>query len=88
MPFANLQMPSIALTQLKSVVEDKFANEVTVDVYYFNHDFANLGLELYEQITRSAESQNSGLGAKGLLFQEEDRYLSLVLNEAKLTAHN
>lgn len=63
MPFANLQMPSIALTQLKSVVEDKLQNEVTVDTYYFNHDFANyLGLDLYEHITRSAESQNSGLG--------------------------
>ena len=56
MPFANLQMPSIALTQLKSVVEDRFKNEVAVDVHYFNHDFANyLGLELYDHITRSAE---------------------------------
>nr|QEO74672.1 Radical SAM domain protein [uncultured bacterium] len=63
MPFANLQMPSIALTQLKSVVENRFKNEVSVDVYYLNHDFANyLGLELYDRITESADSQNSGLG--------------------------
>jgi ribosomal peptide maturation radical SAM protein 1 len=63
MPFANLQMPSIALTQLKSIVEDRFRNEVSVDIHYLNHDFANyLGLELSEHITRSAESQNSGLG--------------------------
>ena len=63
MPFANLQMPSIALTQLKSIVEDRFKNEVSVDIHYLNHDFANyLGLELSEHITRSAESQNSGLG--------------------------
>ncbi len=63
MPFANLQMPSIALTQLKSVVDDRFKNEVSVDVYYLNHDFANyLGLELYESIIGAAEAQNSGLG--------------------------
>src|SRR5215213_1485830 len=63
MPFANLHMPSIALTQLKSVVENRFTNEVSVDVYYLNHDFANyLGLELYDRITESADSQNAGLG--------------------------
>ena len=63
MPFANLHMPSIALTQLKSVVENRFKNEVSVDVYYLNHDFANyLGLDLYDLITGSADSQNSGLG--------------------------
>jgi ribosomal peptide maturation radical SAM protein 1 len=63
MPFANLHMPSIALTQLQSVVEKRFKNEVSVDVHYLNHDFANyLGLELYDRITQSADSQNSGLG--------------------------
>ena len=63
MPFANLHMPSIALTQLKSIVEERFKDEVTVDIYYLNHDFANyLGLELYNRITESADSQNSGLG--------------------------
>jgi len=63
MPFVNLQMPSIALTQLKSVVEERFKDQVSVDIYYLNHDFANyLGLELYDRITDSADSQNSGLG--------------------------
>ncbi|HEV7474827.1 MAG TPA: RiPP maturation radical SAM C-methyltransferase [Pyrinomonadaceae bacterium] len=63
MPFANLGMPSIALTQLKTVVEDKLKDQVSVDVYYLNHDFANyLGVELYELITSSADSQNAGLG--------------------------
>ncbi|HXQ72225.1 MAG TPA: hypothetical protein VN844_17145, partial [Pyrinomonadaceae bacterium] len=63
MPFANLHMPSIALTQLKSVVEERFKDEVSVDVYYLSHDFANyLGVELYDRITESADSQNSGLG--------------------------
>jgi len=63
MPFADLAMPSIALTQLKAVVEQKFKDQVSVDVYYLNHDFARyLGLELYESITSSADSQNAGLG--------------------------
>ena len=63
MPFADLSLPSIALTQLKAVVEERFKDQVSVDVYYLNHDFARyLGLELYESITSSADSQNAGLG--------------------------
>jgi ribosomal peptide maturation radical SAM protein 1 len=63
MPFANLAMPSIALTQLKTVVENRFKNQVSVDVYYLNHDFANyMGLDFYDLIIESADSQNAGLG--------------------------
>jgi ribosomal peptide maturation radical SAM protein 1 len=63
MPFADLAMPSIALTQLKAVVEQRFKDQVSASVYYLNHDFARyLGLELYELITSSADSQNAGLG--------------------------
>ena len=63
MPFANLQMPSIALTQLKSVVESRFQEQVAVDVLYLNHDCAHyFGKDLYGQILGSAEAQNSGLG--------------------------
>jgi ribosomal peptide maturation radical SAM protein 1 len=63
MPFANLSLPSIALTQLKSVVESRFKEQVSINLLYLNHDFANyLGLELYELIVTSPESQNSGLG--------------------------
>ena len=63
MPFAGLGMPSIALTQLKTVVEQRLNDQVSVDVYYLNHDFAKyLGLELYDLITSSADSQNAGLG--------------------------
>jgi ribosomal peptide maturation radical SAM protein 1 len=36
----------------------------------------------------NAAQEVANLRAKGLLFQEEDRYLSLVLNADKLTAHN
>lgn len=63
MPFAALQMPSIALTQLKAVLEERFSNQVSVDVHYLNLDFAlEWGVELYEAVTGSMESQNSGLG--------------------------
>jgi ribosomal peptide maturation radical SAM protein 1 len=63
MPFANLSLPSIALTQLKAVVESQFKEQVSIDLLYLNHDFANyLGLDLYDLIVNSKESQNSGLG--------------------------
>src|SRR5215510_126433 len=63
MPFADLAMPSIALTQLKAVVDQRFKDQVSVEVHYLNHDFARyLGLELYDLITESADSQNAGLG--------------------------
>ena len=63
MPFADLAMPSIALTQLKAVVEERFTDQVSVNVHYLNHDFAKyLGLDLCELITDSADSQNAGLG--------------------------
>ncbi len=36
---------------------------MSVDIHYLSHDFANyLGLDLYESITSSADSQNAGLG--------------------------
>ena len=63
MPFANLSLPSIALTQLKSLVESHFREQVSVNLLYLNHDFANyLGLDLYHLVVNSTESQNSGLG--------------------------
>jgi ribosomal peptide maturation radical SAM protein 1 len=63
MPFANLSLPSIALTQLKSLVESHFKEQVSVNLLYLNHDFANyLGLDLYYLVVNSTESQNSGLG--------------------------
>jgi magnesium-protoporphyrin IX monomethyl ester (oxidative) cyclase len=56
-------MPSIALTQLKSAVESKCGQRVSVDVLYLNLEFGKyFGLELYEFITNSLESHNTGLG--------------------------
>ena len=63
MPFANLGLPSIALTQLKAVVEAEFPRQVSVDVLYLSHDIAKyLGIELYDFLTNSMESFNTGLG--------------------------
>ena len=63
MPFANLSLPSIALTQLKALVDERFKERVSVDIHYLSHDFAKyLGMGLYDLITGSANAQNAGLG--------------------------
>lgn len=63
MPFASLHFPSIALTQLKAVVEREHAGRVAVDVLYLNHDFVDLvGLDGYREISRSINSLNAGIG--------------------------
>lgn len=63
MPFAMLNTPSIALTQLKSVVAREFGDQVAVDILYLNHDFARfLGLDVYKTIVGSHEAQVTGLG--------------------------
>lgn len=62
MPFANLNMPSIALTQLKSVVDRQFAGRVEVEIHYLNQEFGHfLGLELYSTLA-SAQASNAGVG--------------------------
>jgi ribosomal peptide maturation radical SAM protein 1 len=49
MPFYSLYLPSIALTQLKSELKRKFGNSVDVEIFYFNHDFAQLvGSDIYK----------------------------------------
>jgi ribosomal peptide maturation radical SAM protein 1 len=61
MPFARVDLPSIALTQLKSVVESAHPGRVEVRIVYANHDFARyLGMELTSDIITT--STNIGLG--------------------------
>ncbi len=63
MPFANLRLPSIALTQLKSVVESELAGQARVRILYLNHEIAHfLGLDLYQGIAGALEANNSGIG--------------------------
>jgi len=62
MPFATLQFPSIALTQLKSVAESSLGDQVRVRILYLNHDFAHyLGVDTYE-VMNSLQASNAGLG--------------------------
>lgn len=63
MPFSDLALPSIALTQLKAVAEQRFSRQITVEIIYLNQEFAKyLGLQFYNHLTDSFESLNTGLG--------------------------
>src|SRR4030095_6551855 len=63
MPFAGLQMPSLALTQLKSVIEAEFKGRVSVQIHYLNHDFAHyFGSELSQKLTLSRVAHTSDVG--------------------------
>jgi ribosomal peptide maturation radical SAM protein 1 len=63
MPFANLVSPSIALTQLKSITESRFAGRVSIDIIYPGHDFAKyIGVDVYNYIANSMQALYAGLG--------------------------
>ncbi len=62
MPFASLQRPSLALTQLKSLTESEHAGRACCDVHYLNHDMAHyMGFEDYQSI-ESLEASSAGAG--------------------------
>ena len=51
MPFANLSMPSLALTQLQAVVRKTLPGRAQAGVHYLHHDFAHyLGLAAYDEL--------------------------------------
>jgi len=63
MPFTNLELPSIALTQIRSVCQQRFGDKVSVDIHYLSHDFAKyMGFDCYEYLGRSFGALNAGLG--------------------------
>jgi radical SAM superfamily enzyme YgiQ (UPF0313 family) len=69
LPFANLYMPSIGMTQLSAVTKMHFQEQISLDIHYLTIDFAHyLGLDLYDSIVTSAQHNNSGLG--GWLFRQ------------------
>jgi len=44
-----VNMPSIGLTQLKSVLDEHFGRRVTTEIWYLNHDFVRyLGYDLHQ----------------------------------------
>src|SRR5262249_9208878 len=62
LPFTSSKYPSIALTQLKCVLEEKFGRRVTTEICYLNHDFVRyLGSGLHEAILHEHEHFQSGL---------------------------
>jgi ribosomal peptide maturation radical SAM protein 1 len=63
LPFAALQHPSLALTQLQAVLRAEFEDSLEVDTHYLNHDFGRLfGPQLYREISVGSEHLYSGLG--------------------------
>ena len=63
MPFAALHAPSLALTQLKSVLDSQYGDGVSVEIHYLNQEFARyMGIEFYNHIAGSMEAHNAGLG--------------------------
>jgi radical SAM superfamily enzyme YgiQ (UPF0313 family) len=69
LPFANLHMPSIGMTQLSAVTKMHFQEQISLDMHYLTIDFAHyLGLDLYDSIVTAPQHNNSGLG--GWLFRQ------------------
>jgi ribosomal peptide maturation radical SAM protein 1 len=61
MPFSDIELPSLALTQLQSLVEEELPGEARAEVFYASHDFCrHLGLDLYRLICN--EVSTSALG--------------------------
>jgi ribosomal peptide maturation radical SAM protein 1 len=63
MPFANLQTPSIALTQIRSIIQAQFPGKVSIDIASVSHDFGKyLGVDRYQYISTSMQALYAGLG--------------------------
>jgi ribosomal peptide maturation radical SAM protein 1 len=63
MPFANLNLPTIGLTQLQSVLNRDFSGTVRTEIFYLNHAFAELfGFDGHMEISSTANSCNRGVG--------------------------
>lgn len=63
MPFAALNVPSLALTQLQSILRRRFGGETAVEILYLNYDFVDFigGVEAY-QGALSIDALTSGIG--------------------------
>jgi ribosomal peptide maturation radical SAM protein 1 len=62
MPFASLQFPSIALTQLKAVTESRLGEKVRIRILYLNQEFVRyFGVETY-QVINGIQATTTGLG--------------------------
>lgn len=63
MPFASVARPSIGLTQIKAVTDEKFSGRVSTEILYLNHDFAHyIGVPFYSRIADTMDHHATGLG--------------------------
>lgn len=63
MPFGFLRLPSIALSQLKSVVQSQFGESVTTDILYLNLDFGvYFGTPLYTYLSSHPDAMKINIG--------------------------
>jgi magnesium-protoporphyrin IX monomethyl ester (oxidative) cyclase len=63
MPFADVNRPSFALSQLAALLEREFGEQVDVSVHYLNLDFElYFGPELYRAINGEMEHLMTGVG--------------------------
>ncbi|HEY0510561.1 MAG TPA: RiPP maturation radical SAM C-methyltransferase [Thermoanaerobaculia bacterium] len=61
MPFSSIEIPSIALTQLQTMIRRRFGSGVPVDICYASHDACRL-LGLADYLQACDEASHSGLG--------------------------
>ena len=64
MPFADISLPSIGLTQLKSVVDTTFKEQVSVEIIYLNQEFVHYlsDRKHRREIVGGNNSHTSGVG--------------------------
>jgi radical SAM superfamily enzyme YgiQ (UPF0313 family) len=63
MPFGDLRLPSIGLTQIKAVLDKEFESRIVTRIVYSSHDFAHyVGVDVYDSICSSLDHHNAGLG--------------------------
>ena len=63
MPFGYLRIPSIAITQLKSIIDKQFGTEVITDLFYYNLELGQyLGVNNYNFIAENVSSQACNFG--------------------------
>jgi len=67
MPFSLLNLPSIALTQLKYLIDRKFSDRATVTIDYINHDF---GLYMGEELNFKIVLQSTFDGGGDWFFRQ------------------
>jgi ribosomal peptide maturation radical SAM protein 1 len=63
MPFANVKLPSIALTQIRSITQSQLPGKVSINIHSLSHDFAkHLGIDCYQYVSDSMQALYAGLG--------------------------